>query len=84
MIYFVKESDEYTKAFNKIEKKDKLLADRINKKLKEIINNPEHYKPLRNVLKGKFRIQFGSYVLKYIIDGETIYLDSIDPHDQAY
>lgn len=40
MIYSVKELEEFSKAFEKIEKKDTLLAERIRKKLKEIINSP--------------------------------------------
>ena len=34
-------------------KKDKELARRLKKKIDQILENPEHYKPLRNILKEK-------------------------------
>lgn len=77
-------SDEYKEQINKIKKKDHILYQRIIKKLVEVAQNPEHYKPLRNVLKGNWRVQFGSYVLQYVIEGDTIYILSITHHDQAY
>lgn len=80
----VKELEEFTKAFEKIERKDPVLAERIKKKLNEIINRPEHYKSLRNVLAGHWRVQFGHYILKYKLEGNTIILISITHHDQAY
>ena len=76
--------ESYKKAISKIKKKDIVLYQRIRKKVIEIINNPEHYKPLRNVLKGLRRIQFGSYVLKYEVKENDITFIDVTPHDQAY
>lgn len=69
---------------NKLKKKDKALFHQIQKKLIELIDNPEHYKPLRNVLAGFRRIHFGSFVLIYKVEGETIRIISLDHHDGAY
>jgi hypothetical protein len=44
----------------KIKKKDKLLFERVSKKILEIVGNPLHYKPLRNVSKGKRRAPFSA------------------------
>ncbi len=65
-------------------KKDKQLSDRVEKKVLEIMQNPEHYKPLRNVLKGKRRVHVGHYVLLYEIDGDTIVFHRFQPHDKTY
>lgn len=65
-------------------KKDKQLSDRVEKKVLEILSNPEHYKPLRNVLKGKRRVHVGHYVLLYEIDNGAVVFHRFQPHDVAY
>ena len=84
MAYEVEFSEEFERSFDKLKKKDKVLSDRIRKKLAELIQNPEHYKPLRNVFAGFRRIQFGSFVLIYKIDYNIIRIISLDHHDKAY
>ncbi len=84
MILYAERTKEFEKTLEKIKYKDKILFDRIEKKIKEILLNPEHYKPLRNVLKGLRRIQFGSYVLKYEIKEDLISFIEITDHDHAY
>jgi mRNA-degrading endonuclease RelE of RelBE toxin-antitoxin system len=69
---------------HKLKKKDKSLFEQIQKKTIEIIENPEHFKPLRNVLAGYRRIHFGSFVLIYKIEGEVVRIISLDHHDRAY
>ena len=72
--------------FKKLSKKDKEAYEQILNKTKEIINceNPEHYKPLRNVLAGYRRLHFGSFVLIYTIEGNVVRIISLDHHDRAY
>ncbi|MBT6774239.1 type II toxin-antitoxin system RelE/ParE family toxin [Candidatus Woesearchaeota archaeon] len=84
MDYIIETSKEFEKSFNKLKKKDKVMFERIRKKLMEIIKNPEHYKPLRNVLAGFNRIQFGSFVLIYKIEENVVRIISLDHHDKAY
>jgi YafQ family addiction module toxin component len=84
MEYKVEFSSEFEKSFKKLKNKDKKLFSQIQKKLLDIIENPDHYKPLRNVLSGYRRIQFGSFVLIYKIDGNIIRVISLDHHDKAY
>ena len=52
MILKIEFSLEFEISIKKLKKKDKLLFTKIQKKLIEIVQNPEHYKPLRNVLAG--------------------------------
>ena len=83
-MYQIEFSDEFDRSMRKLKKKDKVLFEQIQKKLLEIVENPEHFKPLRNVLAGYRRIHFGSLVLIYTIDGEIVRIISLDHHDRAY
>ena len=65
-------------------KKDQNLAERVEKKILEILQNPEHYKPLRNILKGKRRVHIGMYVLIYEIENDAVIFHRFLHHDQAY
>ena len=74
----------FSKQLNKIAKKDKILLGRINNKLKELKRNPEHYKPLRNVLKGKRATHINPFVIIFEVKENTIILHYIKHHDNAY
>ena len=84
MAYSIEFSAEFEKSMKKLKKKDKAIFEQIQKKLIEIVQNPEHYKPLRNVLAGFRRLHFGSFVLVYAIEGNIVRIMSLDHHDRAY
>ena len=84
MVYTIEFSAEFEKSIKKLKKKDKTAFEQIQKKLIEIVENPEHYKPLKNVLAGYRRLHFGSFVLIYTIEGNIIKIISLDHHDKAY
>ena len=77
-------SDEFKRQLQKIKKKDRVLYDRIEQKIRDILVEPTHLKHLRNVLKGQQRVQLGSFVLKFSPDGGKVYFITIDHHDNAY
>ena len=83
-MYHIELSDEFDHSMRKLKKKDKVLFAQIQKKLLEIVEHPEHFKPLRNVLTGYRRIHVGSFVLIYTIEEETVRIISLDHHDKAY
>ena len=83
-MYQIEFSDEFDRSMRKLKKKDKVFFEQIQKKLLEIVENQDHFKPLRNVLAGYRRIHFGSFVLIYAIDGEVVRIISVDHHDRAY
>ena len=74
------------KELQKLFIKDKVRYSHVKKRLEILSNNPEIGKPLRNILKGKWRIHIGSFVIIYEIDNEnnSIILLDLDHHDQAY
>ena len=84
MAYSIEFSAEFDKSMKKLKKKDKALFEQIQKKLIELVQNPEHYKPLRNVLAGFRRLHFGNFVLIYKIEVNIIRIISLEHHDMAY
>ena len=84
MAYSIEFSAEFEKSMKKLKKKDKTAFEQIQKKLAEIVENPEHYKPLKNILAGFRRLHFGSFVLIYAIEGNIVRIISLDHHDKAY
>lgn len=84
MAYIIEFSDEFERIFKKLKKKDDILFKRIKKKLLELVDDPTRFKQLRNVMAGYSRIQFGSYVLVFKIDGKVVRIISLDHHDKAY
>jgi len=67
-------------------KKDPACYERVKKKIRIIAENPGIGKPLRNILRGLFRIHIGHFVLIYEFNEETgvIILVKFAHHDQAY
>ena len=74
------------KELKKLYKKDKVRYEYVKKRLIVLAEKPENGKPLRNLLKGKWRVHIGSFVLMYTIDNKnnTISLLSFKHHDSAY
>ena len=84
MAYNFEFSEEFERSMKKLKKKDIILFNRVQKKLIELIEDPEHYKPLSNILAGYRRIHFGSFVLIYKIESNVIKIISLDHHDKSY
>jgi len=85
-MYGLKLSDKLIEKFHKMEKKNKKQLEIINKKVLEIRENPNRFKPLSNVMRGLRRVHFGSFVLVYSIDekNKTVKLEDYDHHDEIY
>jgi len=84
MEYVLEFSAPFDKSMKKLKKKDKARFEQIQRKLLDIAQHPEHYKPLRNELAGFRRLHFGSFVLIYEIEESIIRIISLDHHDNAY
>ena len=71
-MYSLKIEDEPDKVFFKLSKKNPSELEHISKKIDQILENPYHFKPLRNELKGERRVHIGHFVLVYdIIEEEN-------------
>lgn len=75
------------KIFEKLSKKNKKQLSIILNKLKEIIQNPYHYKNLKAPLQHLKRVHIDkSFVLTFSIDDtiKTVVLEDYDHHDKIY
>lgn len=71
----------------KLCKKNSVLRNALEKKITEIVQNPQHYKPLRYNLAGERRVHvLKSFVLKFEIDdrSEVVTFIFFGHHDEAY
>ena len=84
MEYKVKFTLFFEKQLKKLKRRDKNMFNRLTKKLKEIRQNPEHYKPLRNVLKGNRRAHLDPFIIIFDVREDLITVHYVKNHDEAY
>lgn len=73
--------------FNKLKKKDREMLMLIDSKVKDILDDPYRFKPLKKPLQNKRRVHVGgSFVLIYEINEEEriVTLLDFDHHDNIY
>lgn len=74
--------------FTKIGKKDKVLAIAIDKKIKQVIAYDKisilHLKNLRHDSSEYKRVQVGSFILFFRLEGDTVIFERFKHHDDAY
>ncbi|MDP2750976.1 MAG: type II toxin-antitoxin system RelE/ParE family toxin [Nanoarchaeota archaeon] len=71
----------------KLCKKNGVLEKALRNKIEQVIENPNHFKPLRCGLSGERRVHIlKSFVLKYEIDEQTktVTFLAFSHHDDAY
>ncbi|MBU1199894.1 MAG: type II toxin-antitoxin system RelE/ParE family toxin [Nanoarchaeota archaeon] len=84
MEYSIRFTPFFEKQLKKLKKKDKVLFERLTKKLKEVKTNPEHYKPLKNVLKGNRRAHLNPFIIIFDVKDNLITVHYVKHHDDAY
>ena len=77
-------TDEFKRIITKIKKKDKLLFHRLHQKIRQIVKQPNHYKPLKNFLKSYRACHVDPFVILFKFKNDEIIFDSIKHHDKAY
>jgi YafQ family addiction module toxin component len=68
-------------------KRNPVLRGALEKKMNEIVENPQHYKPLKYDLAGERRVHImKSFVLKFMIEeaNKTVVFIFFGHHDDAY
>ncbi len=84
-MYELEISKQCEKDIRNLTKKNKALEIALEKAIKRILADPEHFKPLRWPLQNTRRVHvFGSFVLVYEIKGITIRLLRFAHHDEVY
>ena len=86
MSYEIEISEKLQKLFNKIKKKDRLQAKILKRKIREILENPYRFKPLKGDMAGIRRVHIRHFVLIYeILEKEKLVrLLDYDHHDNIY
>lgn len=87
MPYSLRIKPHLDKVFEKLGRKDSTQLDAIHKKVKQIIDDPYRFKPLRAPMQHIRRVHImGSFVLLYtIIESEkAVELLDYDHHDHIY
>jgi mRNA interferase RelE/StbE/toxin YoeB len=87
MAYGLSIPEQLDKVFSKLVKKNKKQMQIVNKKLRQILENPYHFKPLRGDMHGARRVHIDkSFVLIYEIDEQNkiVRLLDYDHHSSIY
>ncbi len=87
MSYYLILTKHVDRVFCKLAKREKKRLEIAWKKIREIINNPERFKPLRGEQFGSWRVHIdSSFVLTYEIDeaNKTVRILDFDHHDKIY
>lgn len=87
MSYDIEITESLEKKLSKKKKKDKDLYEAVMKKIEQVVEYPEHYKPLRGNMKGFRRVHVGgSFVLIFKIkkDSNKVKFVDLDHHDNIY
>jgi YafQ family addiction module toxin component len=85
-MYSIINSPKVDLIFRKLARKNPKQLGAITRKLEQIAETPYRFKPLSNILKGRRRVHFGSFVIVYSIDetNKTVKLLDYDHHDNVY
>lgn len=69
----------------KVRKKNSQLYERVFKKIAEVVENPEHYKPLRYDMKNRRRVHLDkSFVLVFAFSNNLVEFLELEHHDKIY
>ena len=74
----------FRKSLKKLSKKNLILQSQVSEKMRQIVSYPEHFKPLRNDLKGFRRAHVGSFVIIFAVKCEIVTFVRLNHHDKAY
>ena len=77
-------SDEFKRQLIKLKKRDRIMYERVEKKIRDILIEPGHLKHLKGELKGEQRVHFGSFVLRFKLEENKIFFITLKHHDSAY
>jgi mRNA-degrading endonuclease RelE of RelBE toxin-antitoxin system len=64
--------------------KNKILHDRVLKKIDEVANSSDHYKNLRYDMKEYKRVHVGHFVLLFRYSDDCIYFEEFQHHNYIY
>ncbi len=86
MAYLFEIKPELAEKLKKLRKKNFLLFQRVQKKIVEIIENPNHYKSLRYDMKNIRRVHLDPFVLIFSVNESEKLVEflEVEHHDNIY
>ena len=69
-MYVLEIKEGVDRTFRKMAKKDRSRLKAVEAKVKEVLEDPHRFKPLRSPMQDRRRVHVGPFVLVYEIDGE--------------
>ena len=86
-MYSLEVRESVDRIFSKLAKKNPKQMRIIDKKIKQVLENPHHFKPLRAPMQHLRRVHIDkSFVLTYSVDeqNEIVIIEDYDHHDNVY
>ena len=86
-MYSLEVRESVDRIFSKLAKKNPKQMQIIYKKIKQVLENPLHFKPLRAPMQHLRRVHIDkSFVLTYSVDeqNEIVVIEDYDHHDNVY
>ncbi|MDD5615942.1 MAG: type II toxin-antitoxin system mRNA interferase toxin, RelE/StbE family [Candidatus Methanoperedens sp.] len=86
-MYSLEVRESVDRIFSKLAKKNPKQMQIIDKKIKQVLENPHHFKPLRAPMQHLRRVHIDkSFVLTYSVDekNEIVIIEDYDHHDNIY
>ena len=86
-MYSLEVRESVDRTFSKLAKKNPKQMRIIDKKIKQVLENPLHFKPLRAPMQHLRRVHIDkSFVLTYSVDeqNEVVIIEDYDHHDNVY
>lgn len=87
LIYSLEIRKHVEKTFEKVAKKDPMQEKAVKRKIRQILEDPYRFKPLRKPMQGFRRVHtFGPFVLVYSIKEKekVVIIEDYDHHDKIY
>ena len=85
-MYSLEVVEKVDKIFKKLRKKDLAQFEALSRKVNEVLENPQQYKPLKSPMSHMHRVHVGSFVLVYEINEarKAVTIRRYEHHDSVY
>jgi YafQ family addiction module toxin component len=85
-VYSLEVVEKVDRTLKKLQKKDLAQFEVLCRKIPEILENPQQFKPLKSPMQHMRRVHIGSFVLVYDIDEarKVVTIRRYEHHDNVY
>ena len=85
-LYSLEVVERVDRIFKKLRKKDSTQFEAVSKKVKQILEGPQQFKPLKSPMQNMRRVHVGSFVLVYDIDEgrKVVTIRRYEHHNNVY